>query len=53
MKQHLLSKIHSHTAPIAIIGLGYVGLPLRQCSGQALAVAFAQAASVFPASDRQ
>ncbi len=28
MKQHLLSNIHHHTAPIAIIGLGYVGLPL-------------------------
>jgi hypothetical protein len=32
---------------------GYVGLLLRHCSGQALAVAFAQAASVFPASDRR
>ena len=34
MRNHLLSKIHAHTAHIAIIGLGYVGLPL--------AVAFAE-----------
>jgi len=31
----LLDKIHTHTAQVAIIGLGYVGLPL--------AVAFAEA----------
>ena len=35
MKNQLLNKIHTHTAQIAIIGLGYVGLPL--------AVAFAEA----------
>ncbi len=34
MKQQFLTKIHSHNATIAIIGLGYVGLPL--------AVAFAE-----------
>jgi len=35
MKEQLLSKIENHTAQVAIIGLGYVGLPL--------AVAFAEA----------
>ena len=35
MKNQLLSKINTHTAHVAIIGLGYVGLPL--------AVAFAEA----------
>jgi UDP-N-acetyl-D-glucosamine dehydrogenase len=35
MKDQLLSKIENHTARIAVIGLGYVGLPL--------AVAFAEA----------
>jgi pyruvate/2-oxoglutarate dehydrogenase complex dihydrolipoamide dehydrogenase (E3) component len=40
MKDQLLSKINTHTARIAIIGLGYVGLPL--------AVAFAEAG--FPVS---
>jgi len=34
MKEQLLNRIHDHTATIAIIGLGYVGLPL--------AVAFAE-----------
>ena len=34
MKDQLLSKIHDHTAVVAVIGLGYVGLPL--------AVAFAE-----------
>ena len=34
MKDQLLNRIHDHTATIAIIGLGYVGLPL--------AVAFAE-----------
>ena len=34
MKQQLLTKIRNHTATVAIIGLGYVGLPL--------AVAFAE-----------
>ncbi len=34
MKNHLLSKLHDHTAAVAVIGLGYVGLPL--------AVAFAE-----------
>ena len=34
MKQHLLTKIHDRTAVVAVIGLGYVGLPL--------AVAFAE-----------
>jgi UDP-N-acetyl-D-glucosamine dehydrogenase len=34
MKQHLLAKIEDHSAVIAVIGLGYVGLPL--------AVAFAE-----------
>ncbi|HSN76035.1 MAG TPA: nucleotide sugar dehydrogenase, partial [Anaerolineae bacterium] len=34
MKDQLLSKIHNHTATVAVIGLGYVGLPL--------AVAFAE-----------
>jgi UDP-N-acetyl-D-glucosamine dehydrogenase len=34
MKNHLLSRIHDHTAAVAVIGLGYVGLPL--------AVAFAE-----------
>jgi len=34
MKKQLLSKIHDHTAVVAVIGLGYVGLPL--------AVAFAE-----------
>ncbi|MFZ1554410.1 MAG: hypothetical protein WAV53_23685 [Anaerolineae bacterium] len=28
MKDQLLSKIHDHTAVVAVIGLGYVGLPL-------------------------
>lgn len=28
MKPQLLDKIHTHQAQIAIIGLGYVGLPL-------------------------
>ena len=28
MKQQLLAKLHHHTAPIAVTGLGYVGLPL-------------------------
>ncbi len=35
MKNQLLHKIENHTAQVAIIGLGYVGLPL--------AVAFAEA----------
>ena len=34
IKNQLLSKIHNHTAIVAVIGLGYVGLPL--------AVAFAE-----------
>ena len=34
MKDQLLTKIHDHTAVVAVIGLGYVGLPL--------AVAFAE-----------
>ncbi len=34
MKHQLLTKIHDHSATVAIIGLGYVGLPL--------AVAFAE-----------
>ncbi|MCX6029716.1 MAG: nucleotide sugar dehydrogenase [Chloroflexi bacterium] len=34
MKDQLLSKIHGHTAVVAVVGLGYVGLPL--------AVAFAE-----------
>jgi len=34
MRNNLLSKIQTHTAQVAIIGLGYVGLPL--------AVAFAE-----------
>ncbi len=34
MKEQLLTRVHDHTATIAIIGLGYVGLPL--------AVAFAE-----------
>ena len=34
MKDQLLAKIHDHTAVVAVIGLGYVGLPL--------AVAFAE-----------
>ncbi|HRJ45077.1 MAG TPA: hypothetical protein PL105_24475, partial [Caldilineaceae bacterium] len=34
-KQTLLHKLNSHSAAVAIIGLGYVGLPL--------AVAFAEA----------
>jgi len=34
MKDRLLSKIHDHTAVVAVVGLGYVGLPL--------AVAFAE-----------
>ncbi len=34
MKDQLLSKIHDHTAVVAVVGLGYVGLPL--------AVAFAE-----------
>jgi len=38
MKTHLLTKINDHSATVAIIGLGYVGLPL--------AVAFAE--SGFP-----
>jgi len=38
MKNQLLTKIHDHSATVAIIGLGYVGLPL--------AVAFAE--SGFP-----
>jgi len=38
MKQHLLTKIHNRTAVVAVVGLGYVGLPL--------AVAFAE--QVFP-----
>jgi pyruvate/2-oxoglutarate dehydrogenase complex dihydrolipoamide dehydrogenase (E3) component len=37
-KTQLLSKIHDHRAAVAVIGLGYVGLPL--------AVAFAE--SGFP-----
>lgn len=37
MKQQLLSKIQNHTAPLAIIGLGYVGLPLAdKCNGLAV-----------------
>jgi len=28
MKDYLLNRIHTHTAQVAIIGLGYVGLPL-------------------------
>ena len=28
MKQHLLTKIQNRTATVAVIGLGYVGLPL-------------------------
>jgi len=35
MKNQLVDKIHAHSARIAVIGLGYVGLPL--------AVAFAEA----------
>lgn len=42
MKDQLLSKIHDHTAVVAVVGLGYVGLLLRLRSGQALAVAFAE-----------
>ena len=42
MKDQLRAKIHNHTAVVAVIGLGYVGLPLRHGSGQALAVAFAE-----------
>ena len=34
LKDQLLSKIRNHTAVVAVIGLGYVGLPL--------AVAFAE-----------
>ncbi|MFZ1404671.1 MAG: UDP-N-acetyl-D-glucosamine dehydrogenase, partial [Anaerolineae bacterium] len=34
MKDQLLTKINDHTAVVAVIGLGYVGLPL--------AVAFAE-----------
>ncbi len=34
MKDQLLSKIHDYTAVVAVVGLGYVGLPL--------AVAFAE-----------
>ena len=34
MKHQLLTKTHDHSATVAIIGLGYVGLPL--------AVAFAE-----------
>ncbi|MBM4460279.1 MAG: hypothetical protein FJ011_21355 [Chloroflexi bacterium] len=34
MKQQLLTKIHDRTATVAVVGLGYVGLPL--------AVAFAE-----------
>jgi len=34
LKQQLLTKIREHTAVVAIVGLGYVGLPL--------AVAFAE-----------
>lgn len=34
LKQQLLTKIHDHTAVVAVVGLGYVGLPL--------AVAFAE-----------
>jgi len=34
MKDQLLAKIHDHTAVMAVVGLGYVGLPL--------AVAFAE-----------
>jgi len=34
LKDQLLSKIHDHTAVVAVVGLGYVGLPL--------AVAFAE-----------
>ena len=34
MKNQLLTKIHNHAAVVAVIGLGYVGLPL--------AVAFAE-----------
>ena len=28
MKDQLLAKIHDHTAVVAVVGLGYVGLPL-------------------------
>jgi len=35
MKDQLLSRIHDHTSVVAVVGLGYVGLPL--------AVAFAEA----------
>ena len=34
LKDQLFSKIHDHTAVVAVVGLGYVGLPL--------AVAFAE-----------
>jgi len=34
LKQQLLTKIHDHAAVVAVVGLGYVGLPL--------AVAFAE-----------
>jgi UDP-N-acetyl-D-mannosaminuronate dehydrogenase len=34
VKHQLLTKIHDHSATVAVIGLGYVGLPL--------AVAFAE-----------
>ncbi|MFZ1475659.1 MAG: hypothetical protein WAV79_22295 [Anaerolineae bacterium] len=39
MKDQLHPKIHDHTAVVAVVGLGYVGLPL--------AVAFAEKG--FPA----
>ena len=29
LKDQLLVKIHDHTAVVAVVGLGYVGLPLR------------------------
>ena len=31
----LLNKIHTHTAQVAIIGLGYVGLPLAEAFAEA------------------
>ena len=35
MKDQLLDKIHTHTAQVAIIGLGYVGLPLAEAFAEA------------------
>lgn len=42
-KTALLNKIQTRELQVAVMGLGYVGLPLRLRSGQALAVELAQA----------